>query len=406
MLSPVSIQQAWQRRVGGLPREYWLLLGGMFVHRVGTFVQPFLVLYLVRERGTSETAAGLLLAMYGLAGMPSQIVGGVLADRVGRRETLLIGSVSFAAAIALLGTARSLPLIAAGVVLSGATADLYRPASSALVADVVPPADRVRAYGLHFWVINLAFAAATSGAGLLAERGYGLLFGIDALTTLVFGVVVYRGIGDTRPSRDAETAPGSFRDPFRDRLMLGVIVSWFLYSCVYFQGFITLPLAMTADGLSLKAFGLVIALNGVVIVVVQPLVLDRLGRLPRIPTAAWSIALVGVGFSLHGLADTAWQHAACVVVWTVGEIGTSAVGATLVADIAPVHLRGRYAGAFGFTFGAAAVVAPLVGTATFQHLGASAVWGGALVVAGAGALVQLLLAPAVALRTAVPDSAA
>ncbi len=399
MLSSVSIQEAWRRRVGGLPREYYVVLVGSFVHRLGTFVQPFLVLYLVRERGMSESSAGLLLALTGLAGLPSQIVGGVLADRIGRRETMLLGTVGFALSISVLGLARTTPLIVVGVLLVGATADLYRPASSALVADVVPPADRVRAFGLHFWAINLGFAAATSTAGLLAERGYGLLFGLDALTTVVFGLVVFTLIGETRPARDERSPIGSFLDPFRDRLMLGVIGSWLLYSCVYFQVFITLPLTMAADGLDLKVFGLIAGLNGLVIVVVQPAVIGWLGRLPRVETGAASIAVVGIGFWLHGFADTGWQHALCVVVWTLGEIGASSIGVVLVADISPGHLRGRYSGAFGFTFGAAAVIAPLVGTTTYQHLGSAAVWNGCLVVGLAGAAAQLALRPAVARRT-------
>jgi len=401
----MTVREAWDRRAGGLPREFWLVLVGSFINRLGTFVQPFLVLYLVRERGVSESTAGLLLAINGVAGLSSQIVGGVLADRLGRRETMLLGTIAFAGALGLLAVAESPAVLVAGVVLTGATADLYRPASSALVADVVPPRDRVRAFGLHFWVINLGFAAATSVAGLLAEHGYGLLFGLDALTTVVFGVVVFAFVGETRPERDDTTAPGRFTDPFTDRLMLGVIGSWFLYSCVYFQVFISLPLVMTADGLSLTVFGLVAGLNGLVIVVVQPLVLDRLNRLPRVETGAWSMTVVGLGFGLHGFADTGWQHAACVVVWTLGEIGATSVGSALVADISPAHLRGRYSGAFGFTFGAAAVVAPLVGTVTLEHVGQAALWTGCLVVGLAGAAVQLTLRDGVARRSTLTHEA-
>jgi len=393
--------RAWSTRAGGLPREYWFLWWGTFVNRVGTFVQPFLVLYLVRERGLPEATAGLLLSTYGLAGIPSQLGGGVLADRIGRRQTMLLGSVGFAAALAVLGSARSLPLIVVGVLLTGLTSDLFRPASSALVADVVPPADRPRAYGLTFWAVNLGFAVATALAGLLAEQGYGLLFVGDALTTVIFGLVVYRGVGETRPVRDPLEKSGSFLDPFRDRLMIGVIISWFLYACVYFQVFLTLPLAMTADGLAPRTYGLVLALNGVVIVIVQPLSLGWLARLPRMPTAGASMALVGVGFGLNAFAETGWQYAACVVVWTLGEIGVASVGHAVVADIAPAQLRGRYAGAFGIAFGAAGVVAPVLGTAVLASSGASAVWSGCLLIGLVAGAVQLSLSAGVIRRTAV-----
>lgn len=394
--------QAWSARVGGLPRAYWFLWWGTFINRVGTFVQPFLVLYLVRERGLPEAGAGLLLSAYGLAGIPGQLVSGVLADRIGRRQTMLLGSVGFAVALSVLGSARSLPAIVVGVLLTGLTSDFFRPASVALTADVVPSADRPRAFGLTFWAVNLGFAVATSLAGLLAQHGYGLLFVGDALTTVVFALVVYRGVGETRPVRDPLAAAGSFLDPFRDRLMLGVIVGWFLYACVYFQVFITLPLAMTGDGLSEAVFGAVVALNGLLIVLVQPLILGWLSRLPRMPTAGASMALVGAGFGLNAFASTGWQYAACVVVWTLGEIGVASVGHSVVADIAPAHLRGRYAGAFGIAFGAAGVVAPTLGTSVLAAAGPSAVWAGCLLVGLLAGAVQLSLAAGVANRTAHP----
>ncbi len=394
--------RAWSTRVGGLPREYWFLWWGTFINRVGTFVQPFLVLYLVRERGVSVATAGLLLSAYGLAGIPGQLSGGVLADRIGRRQTMLAGSLGFAAALMVLGTARSLPLIVIGVLFAGLTADLFRPASSALIADVVPPADRPRAYGLTFWAVNLGFAVATSLAGLLAQNDYGLLFVGDALTTVIFGLVVFRGVGETRPVRDPLASAGSILDPFRDRLMLGVIASWFFYTCVYFQVFITLPLAMTRDGLGVRTFGVVIALNGVIIVVVQPLLLGWLARRPRLPTVAISVSIVGLGFGLHAFADTGWEYAGCVAVWTLGEIGAASVGSAVVADIAPAHLRGRYAGAYGLAFGAAGVVAPVLGTAVLSRYGPSVLWAGCFMIGLLAGAMQLALAPGFARRTATP----
>jgi MFS family permease len=51
------------------------------------------------------------------------------------------------------------------------------------------------------------------------------------------------------------------------------------------------------------------------------------------------------------------------VLWTLGEIVSAPVSAAYVADISPPHMRGRYAGVFGMTFGLALVVGPPAGTA-------------------------------------------
>ncbi len=56
-----------------------------------------------------------------------------------------------------------------------------------------------------------------------------------------------------------------------------------------------------------------------------------------------------------------------VVIWTIGEIAGSPVAQAYVADLAPLHLRGRYQGAWGLTFALALVFGPLVGTAATRQ---------------------------------------
>jgi MFS family permease len=395
-----AVARAWRSRVGGLPREFWYLWTGTFVNRLGSFVQPFLVLYLTGERGLSASTAGLVMALYGGGGIASQVVGGVLADRIGRPKTILLGMCSFAVSLSVLELANAITLVILGALLTGMTADLHRPASQALIADVVPAEDRARAFGLNFWAVNLGFAVATTLAGFMASRGYGLLFAGDALTSVACGFVIYRNIGDTRPSRPPGHRDGSMLDVLRDPLMVRIIVSWLLYAIVYFQIFITLPLAMDADGLSTDAYGIAVGINGLVIVLLQPVTAVWLNRVPRVPAVALSMAVVGLGFGLGAYADTMFEYVLTILVWTFGEIGVAAVGAALIADIAPPTLRGRYAGAWGLSFGGAAVLGPVLGTQAFDHLGAGAVWGGCLVVGLAAAALMLSLRSDVARRTA------
>jgi len=57
----------------------------------------------------------------------------------------------------------------------------------------------------------------------------------------------------------------------------------------------------------------------------------------------------------------------------VGEILTAPVSSAYVADIAPPHLRARYQGAWGLTWGLAAILGPLVGTRLYAW-NASGFW--------------------------------
>ena len=79
------------------------------------------------------------------------------------------------AALIALGYARGLVPLALAVIVTGFTIDIYRPASSAIVADLVGPRDRTRAYGLLFWAVNLGYSVAMVLGGTLARAGYGWL---------------------------------------------------------------------------------------------------------------------------------------------------------------------------------------------------------------------------------------
>lgn len=76
--------------LAGLPATYWYLFVGIFINRIGNLVTPFLSLFLTQERGFSIAQAGLTVAVCAVGGMVASVAGGTLADRIGRRPTLLI----------------------------------------------------------------------------------------------------------------------------------------------------------------------------------------------------------------------------------------------------------------------------------------------------------------------------
>ena len=95
-----------------LPRTAWVLFAGTFINRFGGFVVPFLTLYLTSQ-GYSLTAAGLAVSAYGAGNLFASLVGGHLADRLGRRETIVLSMFCAAAAMLLLSQAHALPVIVA-----------------------------------------------------------------------------------------------------------------------------------------------------------------------------------------------------------------------------------------------------------------------------------------------------
>jgi MFS family permease len=383
-------------RIGGLPRAFWALWAGSFVNRLGTMVEPFLAFYLTGVRGLSLTATGAVLALFGLGSVVSQVVGGVLADRIGRRATLAGGMLATAAAMLALGHATAIPVVVAAVFVLGVTIDIYRPASQALLADLVGPADRARAFGLLFWAINLGFAVAMVLGGTLTRAGFSWLFRVDAGTCAIYAVLVLRAVPETR-ARRAEREPGGFADVLRDRVAVGSVLIVFGYALVYLQSYSTLPLAMRHAGLPPSAYGFAMAVNGIGIVLVQPLVGAWLSRRDLSRVLAAGIGVVGLGFGLTALVSTAAGFAATVLVWTLGEVLFAAVSMSIIADLAPPHLRGRYSGFYGTAFSVAALLGPLGGSWLLGH-GSWLPWLTCAVLCAMATAGALALAPAVRRR--------
>lgn len=397
-------------RLGGLPPAFWALWTGTLVNRVGMMVQPFIGVYLTQARGMSLAAAGAVMAVFGVGSLLSQIIAGWLADRFGRRITLTGGMVATAATMVALGYSASLPAIVATMFVLGMTVDIYRPASTALVADLIPPLDRPRAYGLLFWALNLGFTVAMVAGGWLAQAGYGWMFGINAATSLAFGLLVWRAVPETLPARsgpgglDGPDGPdgrgrGGFADVLKDRLMVAFSVITLISTVAYSQAFTTLPLAMTHGGFTAVDYGMVIAVNGVLIVLVQPLTGDWFGRLDHSTVLAVGLAVIGAGFALTAAVSSIAGYALSVILWTAGEIVTAGIPGAIVAALAPPHLRGRYSGMYGFAWSGGALIAPLLGTGLLE-VGPAVLWPaiGAINLVAAGGL--LAIGPALRRRTA------
>ncbi|MEV4219804.1 MFS transporter [Nonomuraea sp. NPDC049725] len=384
-------------QLGGLPRPFWALWGGTLVNRLGTMVMPFTGVYLTQARGLSLAAAGMVMAVFGAGSLVSQLLAGVLADRIGRRATLAGGMLATAAMMLALGYSTTLPAILASMFVLGLVVDAYRPASNALVADLVSPVERPRAYGLLFWAINLGYSVGMTAGGWLAQLGFHWLFWVDAVGCVAFAVLVWRAIPETRPAE--RESSGGFGMVLRDRLMVAFTLVTLGNALVYAQTYTTLPMAMTElTGLTTGQFGLAMALNGVLIVIVQPLVSGWLGRLDPARTLALGLAVMGVGFALTSFVTTTFWLAVTIVVWTAGEIVTAGIAGAIVARLAPAHLRGRYSGLFGFAWSAAAVLAPLLGSWLLEAGGQAALW---FTVGGIGlvsAVAMLALGPAIRRR--------
>ena len=368
--------------VEGLPPLYWLLWTGTLINRLGMFVVPFLTLYLTSQRSIPVSQAALMVSLLGAGSFLSQLVGGELTDRLGRRPVMLASFFINPLVLLALAYAKDLTWIALTTFLLGFFLDLYRPAVSAAIADLVEPPHRTRAYGYLYWAINLGAALAPLIAGFMADRSFLVLFIADAATTLVFGLLILTGFRETRPPEAALHAARTSLVERVTQLRRLPILLWFSFlflfiGMIYAQGIVTLPLDMTAQGLGPSAYGSAIAVNGFLIILITIPVSNLAVNWPRFPTMAAGALFLGAGFGLTAFASGLPMFALCVAVWTVGEILGNAVAPVIMADLAPVELRGLFQGVQGSAWGLAFFLGPLLGGWVYERFGAFTLWMGA-----------------------------
>ncbi len=367
-----------------LPSTYWYLWLGILINRLGSFVIPFLTLYLTSQRGISPSQAALTVSMYGAGSFVSQLTGGELADRFGRRPVLLMSLFISPITMILLGFAHAILAIASLTLVLGFFTDLYRPSLSAAVADLVPSSARTRAFGYQNWAVNLGFSLAPILAGFMAQYNYLFLFVGDALTTFIFGLIVLARVPETRPAEAGHVARTSLNERIRqvkrEPLLLSFSAAALLIGVIYMQGYVTLPLDMQAHGLTSSDFGMAIALNGVLIVLFSIQVSNAASNWPRFRAMAVAALFLGTGFGLNMFGRNLLPfYFLTVAVWTMGEITVSAVAPALIADLSPVELRGLYQGIFGSAWGLSFFIGPMLGGWVYERLGPIGLWLGCFV---------------------------
>jgi len=379
----------------GLPTQFWFLWTGTLINRLGAFIILYLALYLTGERGLSPAFAGLVVGLYSGGGALGVVLGGILADRWGRRPTLVTALFTAAALMVALSAAREPLMIAVCASAVGFSSEAIRPALGAMIVDVVPATDRTRAFALHYWAINIGFAGSALIGGLAAQVDFRLLFLLDAATTAAFGVVAMLFLRESRPVLAEGSAPSTagLSVVLRDRVYLAFLGCILAAALVFSQPTLALPISMSRDGLSPSMFGLVLSVNGLMIVAGQLFVPKLIGNRRPSRVIALASVITGVGFGATALADTAPLYAFTVIVWTVGEMLGSPSSATLLAELSPVAHRGRYQGMFSLAFQIAGFSAPIIGGLVQQHSGDAPLWIGCLVVCLAAAAAHLALEP-------------
>ncbi|QCR20624.1 MFS transporter [Agrococcus sp. SGAir0287] len=328
-------------------------------------------------------------------------LGGLVADRVGRRQvfaiTLLVYGLATGAAALSTGVAM---LIALRFVIGlGLGAEL--PVASTLVSEFAPRRirGRVVVWLESFWAVGWIAAAAIGAFVIpLSDDGWRWALAVGIVPTL-YAVVVRMGLPESvrfleskgrvdeaeRIVRDFEAAAGDARhdlppgtprvlagveadsaqsiwSPAVRRRTIGLWIVWFCINLSYYGAFIWIPSLLVAQGFDLvRSFQFTLVIT--------------LAQLPGYAVAAWLIEVIGRRATLaiflagsaaaalaYGLASADWQIIAAGCALSFANLGAWGALYAIGPELYPTTVRGTGTGAAAGFGRIASIIAPLIVT--------------------------------------------
>ncbi|MEU8775284.1 MFS transporter [Streptomyces sp. NPDC048606] len=384
-----------------IPRVVWLLAAGVFVNAVVGFTFVFVFLYLTGPRGLGAAQAGLATGIGGIGLVAGNFTGGWYGDRFGHRRVLLAAS---AVGGLLLTTFPLLsnPALYAALPLAQYASGVVRASNAALVAVTVPEGARRQAFAVVRCASNGGFTLGPPiGALVAAGLSYDWLFVADGVGTLFFAcwtarVVPARGARGSAAARagggaGAEAERGGVLAALRARPTVPVLLAAILVvDVVYRQQYSVFPVFLADHGLDVRAFGLIIALNGAVILLLELPAAVALRARPPLAVIGTGLVLVGAGYAALIAGAGVATAVTMMVLLSLGEILYKTTATAYVADQAPDHAVGRFQSLYAGVSTGGVVLGPPLGGALYAAA-PGLLWPlCALLAAGAGALLLAL----------------
>lgn len=372
--SKTGVLATYRDAFGGLPRLTWLLCLAAFLNRCGSMVVPFLGLYAKERFGYSPTEAGYVLSLYGCGAVVGSWLGGYLTDRVGSVRTQIMALVG--SGLWMFGMTQGLQpgWLEATTFVLAVFNEAFRPGSVTAVAASVPPELRRKALSLNRLMLNLGWAFGPTIGGYLVMIDFRWMFLVDGSTCLVAAAFLAFGLGGFRPKPEPRAAEEPKVKPSRDRHFVWLMLADLITMVAFMQYFTTGSRVFEDSGYARSHIGWFLAVNPILIVMFEMVVVHALRNRPALPIVALGSLVVGLGYMVLLAPMGATGIVIAMGVVAGGELLQMPLLSAHINDRAPASARGAYNGAYGMVFSAALILAPIIGGHVYEGYGQNVLW--------------------------------
>ena len=358
------------------PQVRRILLGNSLSAIGSGLTMPLLIVYLGQVRGLGLSIGGLVVACMAVVSLVAFPLVGWASDRQGPRPVLMVGLLVEAVGVALLGTVTTVgAAFAVGtiVALGGAMA---WPAQSALLGRVTAQEARQRVFGIQFMLLNLGLGVGGIVSAVVVSetnpQTFVWLYLADAATYLLyFGVLLTMpgiGVGRVRGTDEgtADAPAAGMRQVLADPILRRILViALVLLMSGYGALEVGVPIFITViNGFSVSWVGVSFAVNTFTIVAAQLLILRFIVGRSRSYLVLTVAVIWGLSWALMGSSLLAGPMVALIMVlaasgiFALGETLWAPVAPSLVNDLAPEQLRGRYNATMSLVWSLSGIIGP------------------------------------------------
>ena len=385
-----SILERIQNVIQDYPTPFWVLMTGTFIDRLGTnLIMPFLAIYVVQRFDAKLTQVGLIYTIFAASSGVGNFLAGALADRFGRRFTLILGLVCAATARIALGIATNFMGLYIAAAFAGLFGAIGWPAQLAMTADLLGPQKRANGFGIQRVVINSTFALGPLAGGFIGPRiGYLPLFVLDALTSYFVALIVFSKLPETQPAKGDNLSRETFSQTlagYRRVLQDGTFVAFILISILtvtaYMQMSTTLSVYLIKfQHVSESFFGALVMLNALMVVFLQFSISRWASKQPLLLIMMGGTAFYLVGFGSYGLPPSIPLFIFAMILITLGEMLVIPTSQAMTALLAPADMRARYVATERINWIVAQALGPLAAAALMDHFDPRWVWAGCSII--------------------------
>ncbi len=384
------------------PVRFWIVVLAAFITGVGgTLLFPFFALYITQKFNVGMTQAGIILGLFSLFGLAGSMIGGALADKIGRRALIIAGLILGSISMITLGLVNHLLVLYPLSIVIGVLNNVGGPAENAMVADILPEQKRQEGFGILRVVGNLAWIIGPTIGGFMANRSYFLLFVTDAVLSCLVAGIFYRFVPETKPpekeAQQEQTVIESlagYRVALRDGAFMAFLIASILMMIVYQQAYNTLSVYLrNVHGIDPQGYGFLLTSSAITVVLLQFWITRRVKHLPPFALMAAGTVLYAIGFGMFGFVSAYALFVTAVVVITFGEMVIVPTSQALTAHFAPESMRGRYMAVYGVSWALPAAIGPGAAGFILDNFNPNLVWyiGGVLCLVAALAFYVLHL---------------